>query len=105
MRSERKRFDGRTALAVRIRVLTRQYAAAVGDRAANPPMVAAIKRAAELTALAEQARADAVRNGVFDTVGLARIEGCADRARRALCLDAVPPPPVPPLSSYKRSTS
>jgi len=47
-----------------------------------------------LQALAEQARADAIRNGTFDPIALARIEGIADRARRALNLDAKPEPPL-----------
>jgi hypothetical protein len=54
--------------------LIKEYAAAVGDGASDPMMAAAIKRAAELQALAEQARADAVRNGAFDTIALARIQ-------------------------------
>jgi len=84
---ERRRYDGRTPLAYRIRALVKEYAAAVGDGASNPMMAAAIRRAAELQALAEQARADAVRNGAFDPIALARIEGCADRAVRKLRLD------------------
>jgi hypothetical protein len=105
MRSERRRFDGRTATAVRIRALVKQYATALGDRAANPPMAAAIKRASELQALAEQARADAIRNGTFDPISLSRIEGCASRAIRALHLEAVEPPPPPSLASYRRGAS
>jgi hypothetical protein len=92
LRSERRRFDGRSPTAVRIRALVRQYTAAVGDGASNPMMAAAIKRAAELQALAEEARAKAVRNGTFDPIALARIEGVADRAVRRLRLDQYEPP-------------
>jgi hypothetical protein len=84
---ERRRYDGRSATACRIRALVKQYAAALGDAARNPMTVAAIRRASELQALAEEARAAAVRSGVFGPIALARIEGIADRARRALDLD------------------
>jgi hypothetical protein len=85
---ERRRYDGRSATACRIRALVKEYSNALGDAARNPMMTAAIRRASELQALAESARADAVRNGTFDPIALARIEGIADRARRALNLDA-----------------
>ena len=63
------------------------YAAQLGGWPALTAMqTAAIRRAAELTALAEQARAEALRNAVFDPLALSRLEGCADRARRALQL-------------------
>jgi hypothetical protein len=63
------------------------YTSIVGGNAANPMMAAAIRRAAELQALAEDARAAAVRNGTFDPIALARLEGIADRAKRALNLE------------------
>jgi|SRR6516165_7747159 hypothetical protein len=88
---ERRRYDGRSALGCRIRVLVREYSAAIGEGANNPMMTSAIRRAAELQALAEEARAHAIRNGAFDPITLARIEGCADRAVRKLRLDQEPP--------------
>jgi len=94
---ERRRYDGRSALGCRIRVLVKEYSAALGEAASNPMIAAAIKRAAELQALAEEARAAAVRNGAFDPIALARIEGCADRAVRRLRLDHYEPP-LPLLS-------
>jgi hypothetical protein len=89
---ERRRYDGRSALACRIRVLVKEYTAAIGAVASNPMMAGAIRRAAELQALAEEARAFAVRNGAFDPIALARIEGVADRAVRKLHLDQYEPP-------------
>jgi hypothetical protein len=86
---ERRRYSARTSLAYRIKALAKEYTAAVGVAASNPMMAAAIERAAELQALAEEARAAAVRNGVFDPVPLARIEGVADRAVRKLRLDTM----------------
>jgi hypothetical protein len=76
---ERRRYDGRSALGCRIRVLIKEYTSIVGGNAANP--------IAELQALAEDARAAAVRNGTFDPIALARLEGIADRAKRALNLE------------------
>jgi hypothetical protein len=52
----------RSALGCRIRVLVKEYATAIGEGANNPMMASAIRRAAELQALAEEARAFAVRN-------------------------------------------
>jgi hypothetical protein len=100
---ERRRYDGRSSTAVRIRALVKEYTAIVGDAADNTTMAAAIRRAAELQALAEDARAAAVRNGVFDPIALARIEGIADRAKRALNLDRKPDDGVSDLDRYLQS--
>jgi hypothetical protein len=91
--SEQRRYDGRSPLAVRIRILIQHYTAAVGIAARDPVMASAIKRAAELQALSEEARAKAVRNGTFDAIALARIQNTADRAVRRLGLDHHEPPP------------
>jgi hypothetical protein len=84
---ERRRYDGRSSTACRIRAMIKEYTSVLGDAASGSIMAGAIRRAAELQALAEEARAAAVRNGTFDPVALARIEGIADRAKRALNLD------------------
>jgi hypothetical protein len=84
---ERRRYDGRSSTGVRIRALIKEYAGILGDTAKSPLTAGEIRRAAELQALAEEARAAAVRNGAFDPIALARIEGIADRAKRALNLD------------------
>jgi hypothetical protein len=45
---------------------------------------AAVRRAAEMVALAEEARAQALRHGKIDPDKLLRFEGAADRAVRRL---------------------
>jgi len=42
-------------------------------------MIASIKRAAELSALAERTRNEALRNATYDPVSIARLEGAAHR--------------------------
>jgi hypothetical protein len=61
-------------------------------------MAAAIKRAAELQALAEDARARAVRSGTFDPIALSRIQNTPDRAVRKLHIDHAPVPTRDELS-------
>jgi hypothetical protein len=51
-------------------------------------MAANVRKAAELTALAEQTRAAALRDGNLDPLALVRLEGAANRAVRALMLDS-----------------
>jgi hypothetical protein len=103
---ERRRYDGRSSTACRIRALIKEYTRILGDAANGPMMAGAIVRAAELQALAEDARAAAVRKGTFDPVALARIEGVADRARRGLNLDRKPEPNSPmTLTEYVASKS
>jgi len=87
-RLDRRRYDGRSALAVRIRTVIKAYTEKLGAGAADPVMAASIKRCAELQAIAEQLRADAIRTGKLDPVSMARAENLADRARRALGIDA-----------------
>jgi hypothetical protein len=93
-KASRHGYSGRTSLAYRIKALVKEYTAAIGVGASNPMMAAAIERAAELQALAEQAQANAVRNGTFDPIALALIEGVADRAVRKLRLDHYEPVPT-----------
>ena len=84
-------ISGWTALGRRIRDLADSYVVKLGGWDALSDMqAAAVRRAAELTALAEQTRANALRNGCADPVALARLEGCADRAVRRLRLDQIP---------------
>jgi len=97
LRSERRRFDGRSAIAVRIRALVKTYTEKVGGAAADPAMAASIRRCAELEAIASQLRADSIRTGNFDPFAMARAENLAARAKRGLGLDK--PPPEPPLRS------
>jgi len=47
-------------------------------------LAANLRKAAELSALAEQVRADALRNGNVDPIGIVRLEGAASpRGTRA----------------------
>jgi hypothetical protein len=70
------------------RISAHAYAELLGGWAVlSDTMAANVRRAAELVALAENARADALRNGNTDALGLVRLEGAANRAVRALQLD------------------
>jgi hypothetical protein len=63
-------------------VRVRQYIAIFTERlrdAANRPAVRYATRAVGLSTIAECARAKAIRDGVYDAVGLARIEGVAEK--------------------------
>jgi hypothetical protein len=80
--------SGRTALGRRIHDLADTYANALGGWPALSTLMGMnVKKAAELTALAEQTRANALRDGNVDPLGLVRLEGAANRAVRALMLD------------------
>ena len=50
-------------------------------------MIASIRRAAELSSLAEEVRTNALLDGNINPIGLVRLEGAASRATRALQLD------------------
>jgi hypothetical protein len=85
-----RRFSvsGRTALGRRIRDLADTYAHALGGWDTLTEMMGMnVKRAAELVALAEQARSDALKNGTYDPLAMVRLEGASNRAVRALQLD------------------
>ena len=80
-------ISARTALGRRMKDLAEGYALRLGGWSAlTVGQAAAVRQAAELACLAEQARADALRNGCVDPVGLARLEGVATRAERRLGL-------------------
>jgi hypothetical protein len=83
------RLDGRTRMARRIKQLTKAYLAALAGP--SPVQVAQIKRAAEMTALAEQARAKRMAGDEsvsWDDV--VRLDSAARRAVRDLKLPAKP---------------
>jgi hypothetical protein len=80
-------ISARTALGRRMKDLAEGYALRLGGWSAlTVGQAAAVRQAAELACLAEQARAYALRNGCVDPVGLARLEGVAARAERRLGL-------------------
>lgn len=84
--------DGRTLVARRRRELIDVYATALGGPLGlSEGQLIDVRKAAELTALAEQARAKAMREGTGDAAELSamiRLESTAARAVRALDIKA-----------------
>ena len=95
-RVEKRRYDGRSAQAVRVRSLIAGYVARLGVGAD----IERIRRAAELQVIAEELRAAALRNEPIDRAALFKAEGYADRAVRALGLDRQPEPKRSALTEY-----
>jgi hypothetical protein len=95
-------IDGRTDLGRRVRDLAESFALQFGGWSAlNDMQAAAVRRAAELGALAEKSRRDALLGGACnDPLALARLEGVAARALRALGLDKRREPTGPTLHEY-----
>jgi hypothetical protein len=90
---QRPAVSQRTALGKRLRDLADAFAERLGGWAALDVNTAAdVRKAAELTALSEQLRRDALRNGCADPDGLLRFEGVASRAVRRLGLKVELPP-------------
>jgi hypothetical protein len=87
-RPERARYNGRSAAAVRVRTLTAGFLAQLGAAAEDPIVKLQVARAAELTMLAETARAKAIRGEAVDLDHLIRLESMCTRAVRALRLPA-----------------
>jgi hypothetical protein len=79
------KFDRRTVLGRRIAALTAAYTAAISGQL-TPLRKEAIDRAAELTAIAEQARGAHMRDGVVTLNHVVRAERNATQARRELGL-------------------
>src|SRR5262245_36717017 len=100
-RTQKMVIDGRTELVRRVCERAETFAPRLGGwPALTDTMAASVRRAAELSALAEQARGDALRNGNVDPLGLVRLEGAANRAVRALHLDRQREPTAPTLQQY-----
>jgi hypothetical protein len=98
--------DGRTLVARRRRELIEVYAAALGGAdALSEGQLIDIRKAAELTALAEQARARAMRDGTADIGELSamiRLESTAARAVRTLGIKPTPNQPQrPDVAAYR----
>jgi hypothetical protein len=78
-------IDGRSQLGRRLHDLAEDFASQLGGwEALSDTMAANVRKASELTALAEQMRAGALRDGNVDPLALVRLEGAADRAVRRL---------------------
>jgi hypothetical protein len=83
-----RRIDGRLRVARRVKELTQLFASRIGEAAADPLVVAAIKRASELRAIAESLRARLLRaDPAVSPDDLVRCERLANQAERALRLD------------------
>jgi hypothetical protein len=96
--------SGRTALGRRIHDLADGFADVLGGWSALGDVLAAnVMRAAQLTALAEQKRAEALRDGNVDPLAVVRLEGAANRAVRALHLDRKRDPAEQTLDQYLRA--
>ena len=81
------RVDGRSKAAKRVKELAASYIARLGGRNVDAATLAAIQKAAELAALAEELRGRALRGEAVDLGEMVKVEGVADRAARALGLD------------------
>ena len=75
--------DGRSAEARRFRDLILSFTEALGGELTETQRVA-VRRAAELTVIAEQQRTRALRGEPVDPLALVRLEGMTARAVRAL---------------------
>ena len=90
---QRPAVSQRSALGKRLRDLADAFAERLGGwPTLSVPTAAAVRKAAELVAISEQMRRDALRNGCTDPDRLLRFEGVAARAVRALGLKIEPPP-------------
>jgi hypothetical protein len=90
-RPQRPAVSQRSALGKRLRDLADAFAERLGGWAVLDVNTAAdVRKAAELTALSEQMRRDALRNGCTDPDGLLRFEGISSRAVRRLGLKIEP---------------
>jgi hypothetical protein len=88
------RTDGRSWGARRTKQLTGEWVHRLGGPdAVDTVTLGRVKRAAELCAIAERARADALQGGGDGLDNLVRVERLADLAVRQLGLDCKPPEP------------
>jgi hypothetical protein len=91
---QRPAVSQRSALGKRLRDLADGFAERLGGwPVLSVGAAAAVRRAAELVALSEQTRRDALCNGGVDPDRLLRLDGAAARAVRALGLKIEPVPP------------
>lgn len=80
-RRERQRYNGNSPEHYRVKALAAALKAQLGDVVVDPILAAAITRAAELLAVAEQIRGQRLRGEVGVTVGdIVKIENAARRA-------------------------
>jgi len=91
------RIDGRSRIALRVKAKVAGYAARLGG-GADAVTLASYQKAAELAVVAEDLRAKQLRGEPVDLGEMAKAQGLADRAERALGLDRKrQPAPALPL--------
>jgi hypothetical protein len=95
-RRRRKVPDGRTWVMRRTKTLAKLYAERLGEAALDPITAAAIQRAAELTALAEDLRQQALRGLPIPADDIVRTTRLAAQSVKQLHLDRHKPQPVTP---------
>ena len=93
------RIDRRGRLGKRIAELTEMFAAAVGEDATPMPRLR-VEKAAQLTAIAELARGDFMRDAKGTLDDIVRLERKADQAVRALGISDVKPKTISPLAAH-----
>jgi hypothetical protein len=89
------RVDGRTRTAKRARTMFAYFRELLSNRGVDVELEAAIARAAELLALAEQLRADMLRGKLISPDDLVRVERLADTSVRRLHLPPRAATPAP----------
>jgi hypothetical protein len=92
-------LDGRLRYVRRARALAREFIAALGGEPA-PHQLILVRSAAELTAIAEQARATHLAGGPVPLNDVIRTEGAMARAIRALNLPDRVKPSGPTLDEF-----
>jgi hypothetical protein len=93
------KIDKRLPLGKRVAALTEMFAAAVGGEL-TPMRRLAVDKAAQLTAIAEQARGVFMRDGVGTLDDIVRLERKADQVVRALGISEAKPKPTSPLAEH-----
>lgn len=93
------KIDKRGRLGKRIAELTAMFAAAAGDEQ-TPMRKMKVEKAAQLTAIAELARGDFMRDAQGTLDDVVRVERKADQAVRALGIVEGKPKPASPLAEH-----
>jgi hypothetical protein len=93
------KIDKRGRLGKRVTELTAMFAIAVGGEQ-TPMRKLKVEKAAELTALAELARGDFMRDGKGTLDDIVRLERKADQAVRSLGITERDPRPTSPLAEH-----
>jgi len=96
------KVDRRTPLGRRVTELTGIFATAVGGEL-TPLRRLAVDKAAQLTAIAEKARGNFMRDGIGSPDDIVRLERKADQAIRALCIVETKRDATPSLADYLQS--